>query len=292
MVLQTSYGRHRGHSGVGGVESLTGLRNQTRERLTAGCLIEFAFLQYRRLTDGSPICSAAHRRTARGSVLKPSVRPAHFSGQSWTRKKVRYRAGNTTNVKMVTTNGPPVMANAWSPERCRVIGAASTHSRSSRRPPRWPLWRRLSAASLQACLPQFDTSCWGAGRRGNGGRFVEWARSAIPRRPRSQAIASADRSRQRVLWESRTTRVGALVSGTYWRSWRTIDWPRSRFLGDHGAHRMRRRRSAVVSRAQPGAESTSVDRASSNNSRALQSLNGDTTRSFQLDPGPCLLGLK
>jgi hypothetical protein len=45
--------------------------------------------------------------TARGAVLKSSVRLALFLGRSWTRKEVTYRAGKTTCVKTVTTKDSP-----------------------------------------------------------------------------------------------------------------------------------------------------------------------------------------
>jgi hypothetical protein len=240
MVLQTPHGRHRGHTRVGGVESLTGLRNQTRERLTAGCLIESAFLQYRRLTRWiAYLLGGASPKSPRIGSEAFGEAGAFFWPVLGSGKKVAYRAGNTANVKMVTTNGPPVMANTWSPERRRV---------EQRQPTRGVLAVSLDSGCRRRVYKLVCRSLirlvGGAGRRGNGGRFVERPRTAIPRRPRSQAIACADQSLQRVLWESRTTRVGALVSGTYWRSWRRIDWP------------------------------------SSNSSRVLQSLNGDTTRSF------------
>jgi hypothetical protein len=121
MVLQTPHGRHRGHTRVGGVESLTGLRNQTRERLTAGCLIESAFLQYRRLTRWiAYLLGGASPNSPRIGSEAFGEAGAFFWPVLGSGKKVAYRAGNTANVKMVTTNGPPVMANTWSPERRRV----------------------------------------------------------------------------------------------------------------------------------------------------------------------------
>jgi hypothetical protein len=59
--------------------------------------------------------------TARGAVLRPSVRLAHFSDRSWTRKRL-HRASSTTGVKTVSTNGPPTMANSWTQNTGGVIG--------------------------------------------------------------------------------------------------------------------------------------------------------------------------
>lgn len=136
MVLQTPYGRHWGRSEIGGVESLTGLPNQTRERVTAGCLIESAFLQYRRLTrwivyllgDPSPndprIGSDAFGEA--GAFFWPVLDPEKGyvpCGQHDQRQNGHHDRGARDG-------------ECLEPRRRRVIGMASTHSRSSRRPPR------------------------------------------------------------------------------------------------------------------------------------------------------------
>jgi hypothetical protein len=112
-------------------------------------------------------CLSARRAvagTARGAVLKPPVRRAHFSGQSWTRKKVIYPTGSTTSVKTATTNGErldPRIAVALSvaarqPTR-GFSPSASIHFGGG-------CQRRVCELVYRSLVHLFG----GAGRRGNG----------------------------------------------------------------------------------------------------------------------------
>lgn len=137
MVLQTPHGRHR--AVVGLVElKLTGLRNPTipAELATREATAEppgsgevdggmsdrvrsFA-VQLVDLMD----CLSARRviaGTARGALLRPSVRLALFLTGPGPEKRL-HRASSTTSVKTVSTDGPPTMANSWTP---RTLAALS-----------------------------------------------------------------------------------------------------------------------------------------------------------------------